>query len=133
MVERKLVKIIPINKDMYKDIKNLAEFYEACGVVTKTQDEFGQTNYEPKIDVTMIGMNGNDCKALYDLLVQNNYRKGKYRHYNKEALKRMTSWEMLYYCPYYIDEKLSNEKDYIPSGELWLFEGWDKGGANESN
>lgn len=113
MVERKLEKTLEINKDMYKDIKNMVDFYLMTNVVNK--------DYLPKVDVQYIGMNDDDCKELRDIMFRNNYRKGKFRYYKKEYLERCVGMEWLCYSPY------SHPDVDIPHGVLYLYEGWDKG------
>ena len=113
MRERKLEKVLEINKDMYKDMKNMVDFYTMVGVWHEGVD------YKP--DVQYIGMNDEDCRELQDLMINNNYRKGKYRRYSKENLRKMAAWEWLFYSPF------SNPDVDIPHGVLYLYEGWDKG------
>lgn len=117
MVERKIEKVLEINKDMYKDMKNMVDFYTMVGVWYEGAD------YKP--DVQCIGMNNEDCQELQSLMVKNNYHKGKFRHYNKDTLRSMAAWEWLCYSP------LSSPNLEIPHGVLYLYEGWDKGGEHE--
>lgn len=113
MRERKLEKVLEINKDMYKDMKNMMDFYTMVGVWHEGVD------YKP--DVQLIEMNEEDCKELKTLMINNNYRKGKYRGYSWENIVRMASWEWLFYSPWI------NPKVGMPHGVLYLYEGWDKG------
>lgn len=112
MVERKIVKVLEINKDMYKDMKNMVDFYTMVGVWHKGAD------YKP--DVRLIGMNRDDCMELETLIVNNNYRKGKFKSHSKASIKKMAVWEWLGYAP-------SCSPDLnIPHGVLYLYEGWDQ-------
>ena len=117
MVERKIEKVLEINKDMYKNMKNMVDFYTMVGVWYEGAD------YKP--DVQYIGMNNEDCQELQSLMVKNNYHKGKFRHYSKDTLRSMAAWEWLCYSP------LSSPNLEIPHGVLYLYEGWDKGGEHE--
>ena len=125
----KLEKTIPITKDMYKDIKSLAEFYVAVGLSRKYIDNSGQERIT-QLDVTLVGMNSTDCNELRVILYRNNYKKGKLRYCNKQALDKMIGWEMLCYAPYSIDPRLCDEPDIHESGLLYLYEGWDKPNEN---
>lgn len=113
MTNFKIEKTLEINKDMYKDMKNMVDFYVMTGVWYEGAD------YKP--DVTRIYMNYEDCLELQGLMVKNNYRKGKFRRYNKKQLKSMAAWEWLCYSP------ASSLNLDIPHGVLYLCEGWDKG------
>lgn len=113
MIERNLEKVLEINKDMYKDMKNMADFYVMTGVINE--------HYLPKINVEYIGMNHDDCMELRDIMFKNNYRKGKFKHYKKEYLERCIGWEWLCYSPF------NNHRVDIPHGVLYLYEGWGKG------
>ena len=108
MVERKIEKVLEINKDMYKNMKNMVDFYTMVGVWYEGAD------YKP--DVQYIGMNNEDCQELQSLMVKNNYHKGKFRHYNKDTLRSMAAWEWLCYSP------LSSPNLEIPHGVLYLYE-----------
>ena len=127
MIERKLEKTIPINPEMYKDMKNMLDFYIMTGLTKVTgKDYAGKLIIDPAINVTLIGMNSEDCEALKQLMIDNNYKKGKMRHYSKKRLETMASWEMLYYAPMTLNPAFTKEPDIHEHGLLYLYEGWDK-------
>ena len=103
-----VIKVVKINEYMYKNIKNLVEFYENVGLFERNKGK--------QINVTKVHVGLNTHQKLRELLFKNNYRKGKYRNYNKNSIETMVSWEMLYGSPVMSEE--------IPDDEIWLEEGW---------
>ena len=130
MKEMKLIKTIPIDKDIYKDMKNLIDFYVMTGLTKILMDDFGNEYLDPLIDVTCVGMNSEDCNELKTIMFDNNYRKEKYRRYNKKNLSQAIGWEMLYYAPYSVDPAFTGKEDPHEHGLLYLYEGWNQGKKN---
>ena len=117
-MKRKLEDIVIVKKleaplKSYSEMKTMEGFYTMIGVLSLKEDNGYQ------IDVTKIHMNNEECEYLQELMVKNNYRKGKYRHYTKKYLEQCVAWEWLFYSPN------TFELD-VPKGEIWLEEGWDK-------
>lgn len=104
--DTKFVKKINITEEQYASMKNMVDFYTFIGLFTGSE----------KIDVQKVHMNDDDCRKLEDLMFKNSYRKGKFRHYTKKALKTSCAWEWLGYSPCSIFD--------IPHNEIWLEEGW---------
>ena len=105
----KIIKKIKAPFEMYSSMKNMEEFYKMVGIFDLKGDKLG--------NVTKIHMNNDECEYLKELLFKNNYRKGKFKQYKKEYLKRCIAMEWVCYspCSLILD---------VPKGEIWLEEGW---------
>ena len=108
----KIVKKIDAPFELYSTMKDISEFYKKVGLLDYTDDQHS-------IDVQKIHMNDDECQYLKELLFDNNYRKGKFRHYSRDYLRRCANMEWLHYspCSFILD---------VPKGEIWLEEGWLK-------
>lgn len=101
-------KIIPITKDMYKNTKNMEEFYESIGITAMISEGY-------TFDVQKIYMNKEDVEELQSIFLKNLKKSEDYKQYTDKSLKNRIGWEWLLYSP-------NSSKD-IKSGYIYLEDG----------